>query len=152
METIPTRPPQLIRATLSRNLKVKRTMAAPATTPRDDGNRFFVVQSTGLDDQSLDAALNASFSADSVDSVAVDDSVLMSDMHASADYRAHLITQMTKRAVAACWIQTAEYQNNRQDGMPPCLFSCWSSQLDILIYIQPENLISLIKDFLPQTI
>tara|TARA_B100000963_G_scaffold108989_1_gene94869 strand:+ start:5532 stop:6323 length:792 start_codon:yes stop_codon:yes gene_type:complete len=50
----------------------------------------------------LEAALNSSFSADSVDGVAVDDSVLMSDMHASADYRAHLITQMTKRAVAAC--------------------------------------------------
>ena len=50
----------------------------------------------------LEAALNGSFSADSVDGVAVDDSVLMSDMHASADYRAHLITQMTKRAVAAC--------------------------------------------------
>ena len=49
----------------------------------------------------LEAALNSSFSADSVDGVAVDDSVLMSDMHASADYRAHLITQMTKRAVAA---------------------------------------------------
>ena len=50
----------------------------------------------------LEAALNSSFSAESVDGVAVDDSVLMSDMHASADYRAHLITQMTKRAVAAC--------------------------------------------------
>ena len=50
----------------------------------------------------LEAALNSSFSAESIDSVAVDDSVLMSDMHASADYRAHLITQMTKRAVAAC--------------------------------------------------
>ena len=50
----------------------------------------------------LEAALNSSFSADSVDGVAVDDSVLMSDMHASADYRAHLITQMTKKAVTAC--------------------------------------------------
>ena len=50
----------------------------------------------------LEAALNNSFSADSVDGVAVDDSSLMSDMHASADYRAHLITEMTKRAVAAC--------------------------------------------------
>ena len=50
----------------------------------------------------LEAALNNSFSADSVDGVAVDDSSLMSDMHASADYRAHLISEMTKRAVAAC--------------------------------------------------
>ena len=50
----------------------------------------------------LEAALNASFTADAVDGVAVDDSDLMSDMHASADYRAHLIVEMTKRAVAAC--------------------------------------------------
>ena len=50
----------------------------------------------------LEAALNSSFSADSIDGVAVDDSMLMSDMHASADYRAHLISEMTKRAVATC--------------------------------------------------
>lgn len=50
----------------------------------------------------LEAALNISFKADAVDEVAVDDSSLMSDMHASADYRAHLIVEMTKRAVAAC--------------------------------------------------
>ena len=50
----------------------------------------------------LEAALNGSFSADAVEGVSIDDSGLMSDMHASADYRAHLITQMTKRAVAAC--------------------------------------------------
>ena len=50
----------------------------------------------------LEAALNNSFKADAVDEVAVDDSSLMNDMHASADYRAHLIVEMTKRAVAAC--------------------------------------------------
>ena len=50
----------------------------------------------------LEAALNSSFSADAVDGVAIDDSELTSDMHASADYRAHLITQITKRAVSAC--------------------------------------------------
>ena len=50
----------------------------------------------------LESALNNSFTAEAVDGVAVDDSSLMSDMHASADYRAHLITEMTKRAVAAC--------------------------------------------------
>ena len=50
----------------------------------------------------LEAALNSSFTADAVDGVAVDDSSLMSDMHASADYRAHLIVEMTKRAVASC--------------------------------------------------
>ncbi|MGB0817126.1 MAG: carbon monoxide dehydrogenase, partial [Candidatus Puniceispirillaceae bacterium] len=31
----------------------------------------------------------------------IDDSELMSDIHASADYRAHLITEITKRAVRA---------------------------------------------------
>jgi carbon-monoxide dehydrogenase medium subunit len=50
----------------------------------------------------LESALNSSFSAEAVDGVDVDDSTLMSDMHASADYRAHLIKEMTKRAVAAC--------------------------------------------------
>ena len=50
----------------------------------------------------LEAALNSSFIADAVDGVTVDDSSLMSDMHASADYRAHLIVEMTKRAVASC--------------------------------------------------
>ena len=50
----------------------------------------------------LEAALNISFKADAVDEVTVDDSSLMNDMHASADYRAHLIVEMTKRAVAAC--------------------------------------------------
>lgn len=50
----------------------------------------------------LETALNGSFSADAVEGVSIDESGLMSDMHASADYRAHLITQMTKRAVAAC--------------------------------------------------
>ena len=50
----------------------------------------------------LEAALNGSFSADAVEGVSIDEGGLMSDMHASADYRAHLITQMTKRAVAAC--------------------------------------------------
>ena len=50
----------------------------------------------------LEAALNGFFSADAVEGVSIDEGGLMSDMHASADYRAHLITQMTKRAVAAC--------------------------------------------------
>ena len=50
----------------------------------------------------LETALNARFDADAVEAVDIDDEELMSDMHASADYRAHLITQMTKQAVAAC--------------------------------------------------
>ena len=50
----------------------------------------------------LEAALNASFSAAAVlpGSVAPDD--LRSDGEASAEYRAHLITVMARRAVEAC--------------------------------------------------
>lgn len=50
----------------------------------------------------LEAALSANFSPDAVapGSVAPDD--LRSDMEASAEYRAHLITVMARRAVEAC--------------------------------------------------
>ena len=49
----------------------------------------------------LEAALNKKFAADALDGVAVPAKGLMSDMHASADYRAALIKVMAKRAVAA---------------------------------------------------
>ncbi len=49
----------------------------------------------------LEAALGADFSAGAVDGVAVSADGLMSDIHASADYRANLIKVMAKRAVAA---------------------------------------------------
>lgn len=49
----------------------------------------------------LEAALAANWSPDAVDAVNVSADGLMSDIHASADYRAHLIKVMAKRAVAA---------------------------------------------------
>ena len=49
----------------------------------------------------LEAALNKKFASDALDGVAVASKGLMSDMHASADYRAALIKVMAKRAVAA---------------------------------------------------
>ena len=49
----------------------------------------------------LEAALDKKLDASSVDGVKVDAKGLMSDMHASADYRAALIKVMAKRAVAA---------------------------------------------------
>lgn len=48
----------------------------------------------------LEAALSKKFEADAVAGVKVSAKNLMSDMHASADYRANLITVMAKRAVA----------------------------------------------------
>ncbi len=49
----------------------------------------------------LEAALNANFSAAALDGVSMPASGLNSDLHADADYRAHLIGVMAKRAVAA---------------------------------------------------
>ena len=53
-------------------------------------------------DADLESALGASFSADALDGKTVSSDNLMSDIHAAADYRAHLIVEMAKRAVAAC--------------------------------------------------
>ena len=49
----------------------------------------------------LEDALQNNLESSAVDKVDIDDSELMSDIHASADYRAHLITEITKRAVRA---------------------------------------------------
>ena len=47
-----------------------------------------------------ETALAGNFSPSALDSLAVDPDVLLSDMHASADYRANLVKVMAKRAVA----------------------------------------------------
>ena len=46
-------------------------------------------------------ALAANFAPAAIDALSVDPSGLNGDMHASAEYRAHLIKVMAKRAVAA---------------------------------------------------
>jgi aerobic carbon-monoxide dehydrogenase medium subunit len=51
--------------------------------------------------EEFEAALNANFSPAALEGVSVSASGLNSDMHADADYRAHLIGVMAKRAVAA---------------------------------------------------
>ncbi len=47
----------------------------------------------------LEQALAHNWSADAVDGVAIDASGKMSDIHASAEYRAHLVNVMAKRAI-----------------------------------------------------
>ena len=50
----------------------------------------------------MEKALDADFSADAIAGISVDQGDLNSDIHASAEYRAHLVGVMAKRAVAAC--------------------------------------------------
>lgn len=49
----------------------------------------------------LEAALKASWSPSAVEPVTIDPAGMLSDIHASAEYRANLVKVMTKRAVAA---------------------------------------------------
>ncbi len=49
----------------------------------------------------LESALSGNWAPEAVADVAVDASDLMSDLHASSEYRANLVKVMTKRAVAA---------------------------------------------------
>lgn len=49
----------------------------------------------------VEAALSANFSGTALSGLSVDASALNGDIHASPDYRAHLIGVLTKRAVAA---------------------------------------------------
>ena len=48
-----------------------------------------------------EAALSANFSADAVEGLTASADGLINDLHGDAEYRAHLIKVMTKRAVAA---------------------------------------------------
>ena len=50
----------------------------------------------------MEAALSVTFSPSALDGITVPADGLNSDIHGSADYRAHLISVMAKRAVAAC--------------------------------------------------
>lgn len=50
----------------------------------------------------MEQALSASFTPSALDGITVPSDDLLSDGQASSDYRAHLVTVMAKRAVAAC--------------------------------------------------
>lgn len=50
----------------------------------------------------LEAALNKEFSPAAVDTVEIPVEKMNADIHASAEYRAHLVKVMTRRAVEAC--------------------------------------------------
>jgi len=50
----------------------------------------------------LEASLSNNFSASAIDSVNISSKGLNSDIHASAEYRAHIIKVMAKKAVSSC--------------------------------------------------
>ena len=50
----------------------------------------------------MEAALARSFTADAIKDIQIPQDGLNSDIHASAEYRAHLVNVMARRAVAAC--------------------------------------------------
>ncbi|HZT89308.1 MAG TPA: xanthine dehydrogenase family protein subunit M [Stellaceae bacterium] len=50
----------------------------------------------------MEAALGRSFTADAIKDIQIPQDGLNSDIHASAEYRAHLVNVMARRAVAAC--------------------------------------------------
>ena len=69
-----------------------------------DGVRIGVTGATACVHRGLrlEDALNKDFSPTSVDKVDLPVEKMNSDIHASAEYRAHLVKVMTKRAVKAC--------------------------------------------------
>ena len=50
----------------------------------------------------MESALNGSFVADALDGIGTDADDMISDIHASGEYRAHLVGEIAKRAVSAC--------------------------------------------------
>jgi carbon-monoxide dehydrogenase medium subunit len=52
--------------------------------------------------KAMEDALAKNFSADSIANIKLPATGLNSDIHGSAEYRAHLVTVMAKRAIAAC--------------------------------------------------
>ena len=50
----------------------------------------------------LESALSSNFSTSAIDSVNISNKGLNTDIHASAEYRAHIIKVMAKKAVSSC--------------------------------------------------
>lgn len=80
-------------------------MAGVFVARQDDGSVRLAVTGAGSDGvfrhAGMEQALASDFSPGALDGVEVDDSELLSDIHASSAYRANLVKVMAKRAVSA---------------------------------------------------
>lgn len=87
-----------------RNPASRFALVGVAVAETGDGVRV-AVTGAGADGvfraETLEQALSGNFSGSALDGVKADTSNLMSDLHADAEYRAHLITVLAKRAVTA---------------------------------------------------
>ena len=87
---------------MPRLLAFALVLSASMTTPRHaDGVRVGVTGAgpCAFRACAMEDALNQEFLSQAVDAVDIPDAGFNSDMHASAEYRAHLIKVLTKRAV-----------------------------------------------------
>ena len=60
------------------------------------------VESVAFRCKKIESALKSNFSSSAIDDVKISSSGFNSDIHASSDYRAHLIKVLAKKAVAGC--------------------------------------------------
>jgi carbon-monoxide dehydrogenase medium subunit len=88
-----------------RNPASRYAMAAVFVARMKDGKVRVAVTGAGSEGvyraRDMEAALEKNFAADSIANIAVDPKKMLSDLHASPEYRANLVKVMARRAVAA---------------------------------------------------
>ena len=72
-----------------------------AAVPRTEDHRFLTETASGVRVGAMESAPGASFTPEAIRDVPVSPDGLNEDIHASAEYRAHLVGVMAQRAVAA---------------------------------------------------
>ena len=74
--------------------------ALRAGQPRAEITR--AITAAGWSEREAEEALNKEFRADALMDLRINPANMIADLHGSKEYRAHLVSVMTKRAVEAC--------------------------------------------------